>query len=98
MSQDRVEHHATPKAGAFVIRRDGVRAGELTYTREGDQIVAQHTFVDPQFRGGTIARDMLGALVALAREEGRKIIPRCEYVRGAFEKHAEYADVRGPNP
>ena len=94
-----VTHHATARAGAFSVQRDGVRAGELTYTREGEAIVAQHTFVDPAFRGGTVARDMLAALVSLARTEHRKIVPRCEYVRGAFERHpGEYADVAAPPP
>ena len=79
--------------GSFFVERDGKRVAELTYRIEGADAVVDHTFVDPSARGGTLARDLVEAAVQWAREENRKIVPVCPYVRGVFAKTPAYADV-----
>jgi predicted GNAT family acetyltransferase len=84
------------KDGAFFVERDGGRAAQLTYRMEGNDAIVDHTFVDPKFRGGTLARDLIEAAVQWARAEDRKIVAMCPYVRKVFEKTPAYADVRKP--
>lgn len=68
--------------------------GELLYDRAPDNvIVARHTEVDPSARGKGIARQLVEQLVADARADGAKILPRCSYVRSRFEAHPEWSDL-----
>jgi predicted GNAT family acetyltransferase len=82
--------------GAFFIERDGKHIAELTYRLQGEDAVIDHTFVDPDFRGGTFARDLVAAAVQWARKENRKLVPMCPYVRSVLAKTPEYADVSRP--
>ena len=81
--------------GAFFVEYEGRRIAELTYAMQGDDAVAEHTWVDPKFRGGTLARDLVEALAAWARTEGRKVVPACAYVQGVFARDERYGDLRG---
>lgn len=57
-------------------------------------IVANSTFVDPSLRGQQIAKKLLDRLALFARSENLKIEPTCSYVVKAFERYAEYEDVK----
>ena len=68
--------------------------GRITFAVESeDVIVADHTFVNPDYRGKNIARQLLDRLVDYAREKHLKIRPQCSYVVKAFEKYREYQDI-----
>ena len=76
------------------VTRVGRIIGELTYDRAPDDIiVAKHTEVDVSERGKGIARQLVERLVADARTEDAKILPRCAYVRSRFESHPEWSYV-----
>ena len=47
------------RRGAFVIERDDRRVAELTYARDGDVAIVDHTWVDPALRGGKAARRLV---------------------------------------
>ena len=92
-----IEHEQTSGGGRFVYRSAGHEA-ELTYalasTENGvPRISADHSFVPDSMRGQGIAARLTDALVATARQEGWKIIPRCSYVVTAFRRHSEWGDV-----
>ena len=91
---DIVSHEEQDSRGRFVIQRDGVRVGLMTY-RRGDarHISIDHTEVDPALRGGGIARRLLDAAVAWARQTDTKIIPHCSYVVVQFARDKSIADV-----
>lgn len=91
-----IEHHALADKGAFLVHRDGKRIAELSYALSGGIVSADHTFVDPQFRGTPLASSLVESLVRWARKEGHKVDPRCPYVRRVFDRTPEYADVRQP--
>ena len=55
--------------------------------------MADHTWVDNSLRGQGVARQLLDALVAFAREKQLKIVPTCSYVDVMFQREAEFADV-----
>ena len=49
--------------------------------------------VDEKLSGQGVARKLVDAGVAFAREKSYKIIPQCSYANAVFNKTPEYADV-----
>jgi predicted GNAT family acetyltransferase len=89
-----VEHREHPSGGAFVVMRDGQQLAEMTYQREADDRVnIDHTLVDEKLRGLGVARKLLDAAVAWARETKTKVIATCPYARAQFDKDASIRDV-----
>jgi predicted GNAT family acetyltransferase len=91
---DEVLHTETGQRGMFFLERDGRRVAELTYTIAGENALVDHTFVEPSFRGGNLAPSLVEAAVRWAREENRRILPLCSYVRSVFNRNRAYDDVR----
>ncbi|NGZ74743.1 N-acetyltransferase [Saccharibacillus sp. VR-M41] len=79
----------------FKLKRAGEVIGEITYAEgpEADMWMANHTYVKPEHRGGSVAKLLLDRLVEEARMEGKMIFPVCSYVRAQFKRHDEYRDV-----
>ena len=89
-----IRHDESPGGGEFYVERGGKRVAEIKYSMRGEDVAATHTFVDPDHRGGTLARDLVAAVVAWARAGNRRVIPVCPYVKKTFEKSPEqYVDV-----
>ena len=65
----------------------------MTYTREGSQATIQHTRVDDSLRGQGVARRLVDAAVAWARETGTRVVTVCPYARSVFDKDASIRDV-----
>jgi predicted GNAT family acetyltransferase len=94
--QDVVSHTEQDGRGSFIIERDGARIGEMTYRRgDATHVTIDHTEVDPALRGGGVARRLLDAAVAWARQTNTKITPRCSYVVVQFARDKSIADVLG---
>ncbi len=79
----------------YVARIDGVAGeAELVFTQRGPDVVsADHTEAPATMRGTGAALALVERLVADARREHFKIIPRCSYVAAQFKRHVEWADV-----
>ncbi|WP_373488942.1 GNAT family N-acetyltransferase [Blastomonas sp.] len=93
MSSINIDHQTQGAAGRFVFPSEQGDA-ELTYTiGEDGEVIADHTFVPDALRGGGIAGKLVNALVATARSDGWKIVPRCSYVAAAFKRHPEWTDL-----
>jgi uncharacterized protein len=95
MQADPIRHVAAGQRGAFVIERDGRRLAELTYTVAGSRVILDHTQVDDALRGTGSGAQLVGAAVAWARAENRKLLPLCPFARSVFDKTPAYADVLG---
>ncbi|QVI36061.1 GNAT family N-acetyltransferase [Lacticaseibacillus chiayiensis] len=82
----------------FKTAQDGRLLAELTYQSidDGKAWAVDHTFVDEGLRGQGIAGQLIEAVVAAARQEGKTIEPLCSYAVHAFHNHPEYADVLRP--
>ena len=90
----KVEHREHDGKGAFFVMRDGTQLAEMTYEREAaDRVNIDHTLVDEKLRGLGVARKLLDAAVAWARETKTKVIATCPYARAQFEKDASIRDV-----
>ena len=69
--------------------------GRLIWSESGGVRSADSTQVPPELGGRGIAALLVDALIADAREQGFKVRPACSYVEKAFEKHPEWAGLRG---
>ncbi len=63
-------------------------------SQNGGTRIADRTFTPPQARGQGIARKLVEAMIADAREQGFKIVPQCPYVAALFRKNPDWADLR----
>lgn len=96
-----IQHTEAGARGAFYIELDGKtglkRVAEQAYTRIGpDRVVIVHTEVGPELQGRGVARMLLNALVAWARETGTRVSATCSYAKAQFEKDASIRDVFEP--
>lgn len=90
-----VLHREGPSGGVFYIEKDGTRIAEMTYRRLGDtHVLVDHTEVDPSLRGKGVARTLLDAAVAWARQTGTRMSASCSYVVVQFARDASLRDVQ----
>lgn len=81
--------------GAFVIDKEGARLAELVFSSDPDGVVVlEHTEVSESLRGQGIARKLVEAAVAWAREKKLKLRPVCPFARAVFDRVPEFSDVR----
>ena len=73
--------------------RDGEARATLTYQREGDRIIYDHTFVPVEFRGQGVAAKLVETALAEARTENLTIVPQCSYVETYIARHSEHQDL-----
>jgi predicted GNAT family acetyltransferase len=89
-----IRHSEDQGRGAFFIEKDGARLAEQVYRRvDGGHVVIVHTEVKPELQGRGVARRLLDATVAWARETGTRVAATCPYAKAQFEKDASIRDV-----
>lgn len=89
-----IKHNKSERGGEFVIEENGNRAAEMTYTKAGENTISiDHTFVEHDFRGSGIAKDLVAEGIKYARENNLKVIPLCPYAKAVIEKTPEFQDV-----
>jgi len=90
-----VSHEEHAHRGAFYLEKDGARVAEMTYRRVSEfHILIDHTEVDVELRGQGLARRLLDAAVAWARQTNTRISATCSYVRVQFTRDTSIRDVR----
>ncbi|HEY6880931.1 MAG TPA: GNAT family N-acetyltransferase [Polyangiales bacterium] len=90
----RIEHAEQADGGAFFIEREGLRLAEMVYTRTGPaRIIIAHTEVHERLQGHGVARKLLDALVAWARDTKTRVLATCPYAKAQFAKDPSIADV-----
>jgi predicted GNAT family acetyltransferase len=66
-----------------------------SYTREGDRVIFDHTFVPDALRGRGVAGTLIRAALDEARHQRWRIVPRCSFVAGFIGRNPEFADLAG---
>lgn len=65
-----------------------------TFSEAGDGIAEiDHTEVDSSLKGQGIAGKITELTVVYLKNQGKKIIPSCSYVKSWFEGKAEYQEL-----
>lgn len=67
--------------------------GEIKFNVEGNNLIVTKTYVNPNYRGKSIARILVDKVVEMARLDKMMIVSVCSYVHHTFEKNEEYSDV-----
>lgn len=81
--------------GVFqLLNEDALVIGELTFLlRDDNQMIVNHTGVNPTYRGQGLAEKLVLEAVDYARDNKLKILPFCSYVSAYFSNHTEVQDV-----
>ncbi|MBK3494543.1 N-acetyltransferase [Viridibacillus sp. YIM B01967] len=79
---------------AFEYKENDEVLAEIIWTKLGDIMVVEHTFVSEKLRGQGVAKQLLDRTADYAREKGFKIEAVCSYVVAAFEKSNAYDDIK----
>ena len=89
-----IHYSHVPRANRIVATtNEDQEVGVIEYTANQDYWDARHTWVDPEFRGYSIARKLVDTLADAARVEGVRILPTCSYAKHVMEKDAAFSDV-----
>ncbi|ADQ16943.1 GNAT family N-acetyltransferase [Leadbetterella byssophila] len=89
-----IKHSQTETKGIFEAIEDGLKVGEMTYSKAGtSKIIIDHTQVDPSQNGKGVGKKLVNAGVAYARENGLKILPLCPFAKKVLTGSEEYQDV-----
>lgn len=89
-----IELKLNGKNGVFELIDESKKAvGELTFILKDEQMIINHTGVNPELRGKGFAEKLVLEAVDYARKEKLKVIPFCSYVSVYVGKHPEVQDV-----
>jgi predicted GNAT family acetyltransferase len=80
--------------GAFMLLDGDQPAGEMLFSMRGTNLRVFHTEIDPEYEGQGLAKKLLDAMAAYARQHGLKVTPLCKYVHAQFQRHPDqFADI-----
>lgn len=89
-----IEHNEIAGKGRFEAKDNDKYAGKLEYSRkEENQMVIEHTEVDPGFQGEGVGKKLVHHSAEFARENNLKIVPQCAYAKKILERTSDYDDV-----
>lgn len=89
-----IEIKETETKGTFTYFNQGVKGGEMTFSKAGpERIIIDHTEVEDDFRGKGVGLALVTFAVNLVRERKIKMLPLCPYTKATLQKHPEWADA-----
>ncbi|HAD78212.1 MAG TPA: N-acetyltransferase [Flavobacteriaceae bacterium] len=90
----KIELNLEGKNGVFILLDENNKeVGELTFMLKEEQMLINHTGVNPELRGQGLAEKLVLEAIDYARKNQLKIIPFCSYVSVYVGKHPEVQDV-----
>jgi len=80
--------------GSFLLKENDEKLAEMVVAIDEEFLFVYHTEVDPKAEGQGLAKILLNAMVAYAREHHIKVVPLCPYVHAQFKRHPkEFEDI-----
>jgi uncharacterized protein len=80
--------------GTFFVEEGGATVAEIHFVSSGESdLVADHTYVSEELQGQGIGEALVKRMVEFTREEGKKLIPSCPFVKAQIDRHKEYQDI-----
>lgn len=80
--------HDNRAASRFELTVDGLTAF-LVYERNPDTLVLIHTEVPDRLRGHHLGEQLVVAALEAARQEGRRVVAVCPFVRAYLRRHPD---------
>jgi uncharacterized protein len=81
-----------PARGRFELEVDG-QVVFANYRRQDGVLVITHVEAPPRLRGTGAADRLMHGVMALARDGGMKVLPRCGYAALWLRRKKDYADL-----
>ncbi len=83
------------RTGKLVVIENNEEMADIGYLiNDEDNYVIDHTSVNEKLSGQGVGQKLVDAMVDLARENNKKIIPSCEFAKKIFQRNeSRYADV-----
>ncbi len=72
---------------------ENIEIGECTYQVSDGVWNISHTFVEPEYGGQGIAKQLVDKIIWQAREANTKVSATCSYAINLFNKTDDYNDV-----
>ena len=77
----------------YEITVDDTLAGFSEVQETDEEVTFTHTVVVDQFEGKGLAGELVTEALDDVRVRGKKVVPRCAYVKRFIDKHPEYANL-----
>lgn len=90
-----IEKKESGRTGKFFIREDNEVLADISYLiNDESNYVVDHTSVSEKLSGQGVGLKLLDAVVEMARQNEKKVIAGCEFVKKVFKRNEEkYRDV-----
>jgi predicted GNAT family acetyltransferase len=79
--------------GTFYIEDKGEVIAEMTYRKDKDKMVIDHTEVDESLRGRNVGFELVERGVEYAREAHLRIVPICKFAKSVIKRTEKFKDV-----
>ena len=80
--------------GLIEMWQDDVCLARMTYSRlDPNNIIVDHTAVDPRAKGTGAGKRIVMEMVAWARKNNQKVLPLCPFTKAIIEKKPETQDI-----
>ncbi|MAP93794.1 MAG: GNAT family N-acetyltransferase [Ponticaulis sp.] len=93
MSEPDIRREKASPGERYVTEIDGTEAYLTFEDVDGGKRVTDHTIVPKALGGKGVGTRLVRRAVEDARAEGRKIIPKCWFVKMQIDRHPEWRDV-----
>lgn len=88
---DHEEEHAK---GVIKMKREDTVVARMTFSRiDPNNIIVDHTAVDPKLKGTGTGKALVMHLVEWARANDQKVLPLCPFAKAIIERHPETHDI-----
>lgn len=89
-----ITHTSKKSRGVFSLTEEGKIIGIMTYQCMDEEcFIIDHTEVDYDYNGKGYGTALIKYAVEYARENHKKIIPMCPFVKSYFKQNPEVRDV-----
>jgi len=86
---------ASGRTGKFIAIEDNEEVADISWlvNDEGNYVI-DHTWVSDTMNGKGLGLKLVQAIIDMAREDKKKVIPGCRFANKMFERHKdEFSDV-----
>lgn len=90
----KVEQHEDQNVGIFFIENKKGIIAEMTYRKENNILIIDHTEIDIAFRGKGLGSELVEYAVNYARKHELKVDPVCPFVDDKFKDTPAYQEIR----
>jgi predicted GNAT family acetyltransferase len=88
-----IQHKEEGNSGTFYIEDKGEVIAEMTYQKDKNKMVIDHTEVDESLRGKNVGYELVERGVEYAREAHLRIVPICKFAKSVIERTEKFQDV-----